>query len=49
MIGKHMNSNLRITGDDELGDFHAKINLINGVVSIDDMASENGTWLRLSN
>lgn len=47
-IGRKSNNSLPFPDDLHMSNIHAKINLINETFYFEDMASTNGSWLRLS-
>ena len=47
-IGRKQNNNLCFSDDLHMSNLHCKINLIGDKFNFEDIASTNGSWLRLS-
>lgn len=47
-IGRKINNDINFTEDLHMSNLHCKICLMGNKFVLDDMASTNGTWLRLS-
>ncbi len=47
-IGRKSNNNINFGNDPHMSNVHCKINLIGSSFYLEDIASTNGTWLRIS-